>query len=201
MSWLTVSKATMDPRTKQTFCLQYKLLHITFCKAAIALRFAGSRFALQAFQRGRMEQPQFLPLESKWRPGECTVVFGKWKLLLKWGVWQMKTFNEQDDSYRWLLGGAVQYKAVHQTPPDIPWEPGWLYVALECCWVFTVKSQTCLLQWSCSWLASIANKIIQLFFWKINRSTMTVKHDDSSKVGCLIFLPYFLCLFCHMKCL
>lgn len=121
---------------------------------------------------------------------------------MHYGSWEVKTpaytgpvTNEQDDSYRWLLGRAVLCQALHQTPPDPPWAPAWLYVALECCWIHTVKSQICLLQWSCSWLASIMNKIIQLSFWKITRSAVAVKHGDSSKVGCLIFLPYFQCLF------
>lgn len=59
------------------FLLQYKLLHITFCKASIALHFVGSCFTPQAFQRRRMEQAQFLALECKWRPGKCTMVLGK----------------------------------------------------------------------------------------------------------------------------
>lgn len=76
---------------------------------------------------------------------------------MHYGSWEVKTpaytgpvTNEQDDSYRWLLGRAVLCLALHQTPPDPPWAPAWLYVALECCWIHTVKSQICLLQWSCS---------------------------------------------------
>lgn len=46
----------------------------------------------------------------------------------------MKTFNEQDDSYRWLLGGAVLCQALHQTPPDFPWAQAgfmWHWSAVE----------------------------------------------------------------------
>lgn len=204
-SWcprLTVYKATVDPRTKQILCLQYELLHITFWKAPIALHFVGTNSTLQAFQR-RKDYRTFTVTPSWVQMEARRIHCGSWEVKTPAyrGLWHTKTFHEQDDSYRWFLGGIVLCQALHQIPADLPWAPRWLYVALECCWVCTVKLQIWLLQWSCSWLASIANKVIQLFFREITRSTTAVNCDDSSKVECLIFLPYFQCLFCHMKCL
>lgn len=70
MSWLIVSKATVDPRTKQISCLQYKWLHVTFCKAAIALHFVGTHSTLRAFQRRRENRtstiaPSWMQMEAR----------------------------------------------------------------------------------------------------------------------------------------